>query len=218
MGKLDKRIAQFEPESGSRSAEREALAEAIRIRDAAHDESSQLNKAHQRAKADAFLARRTVEAAEAALTKLQETARFALADAYLNEEAADRSEIAEAEAALATAQRRAAELALIAQELGERSSPAPGRSVPNRRVEESVRAVVKSAPIVRRLVTDFRVAEKTFQQYHSTLRWLAAHNCIPADLLAEAPKAHETFYAEPADEWVQALEALKLDADATLPE
>ena len=214
----DKRIAQFEPESGSRSAEREALATAIAVRDAAKAEEATLKRGAERAKADAFLARRTVEAAEAALSRAQETARFALADAYLNDEATDGSDIAEAEAALATAQRRAAELALIAQELGERSSPAPGQSVPNIRVAESVRAVVKAAPIVRRLVADFDTARRTFQTYHSTLRWLAAHNCIPADLLAEAPKAHETFYAEPAVEWVQALEALKLDADATLPE
>ena len=204
------------PSSGQ--DERQALATAIAVRDAAKAEEATLKRGAERAKADAFLARRTVEAAEAALTKLQETARFALADDYLNGEADDGSEIAEAEAALATAQRRAAELGMIEQELRARSGPVPGHSVPAMRVEEAMRAVVKAAPIVRRLVQDFDTARRTFQQYEATLIHLAVQRCIPDDLKDAAPRPNATRYADPDPAWVSAIAALAIDADATLPE
>jgi hypothetical protein len=223
MSKDKRATPQFETSaSGSteetRSPEREALATAIAVRDEAAEREATLKQAAERAKADAYRARRAVEAAEAALNTAQETARFVMTDAYLEGEAEDRSAVTEAEAALAVAQRRAAELAMIEGELRARSERAPGRSVPNMRVGESVRAVARAHPAVRRLVEDYRIAESAFQTYHSTLRWLAARNCIPADLIEAAPKAHETFFAEPDDGWVSAIATLAQDADAPLPE
>jgi hypothetical protein len=226
MGK-DKRAAvtpsEISPTSANgsnvqRSSERAALALAIQVRDAAAAEDDKLKQARQRAKADAFLAHRAVEAAETALSRAQETSRFALADAYIEGEAEDRSAVTEAEAALAVAQRRAAELALIEQDLKARSGPAPGHSVPNMRVEEAVRAVVRAHPAVRRLAEDYHIAERAFHTYSATLIWLAARGMIPADLTHAAPSANATRYAEPDDAWTAALENLRIDPQAALPE
>lgn len=218
MSKNTKTIAQFETyESGSRSPEREELASAIRIRNSAQDEDEALKAAKQRAASDRFKAARAVEDAERALTSAREAERSTLVEAYVSGEDSDGRDVADAETALSAAQRRLADLQSIADGLSSHGQ-APGRSVPATKVTKAVQAVVQAHPTVRRLVQDFDTAKRTFQTYHSTLRWLAARDCIPADLIEAAPKANETFFAEPADEWVQALEALKLDADAELPE
>ena len=225
MSKSDKRtISQFETsasgstEARSRSSERQALATAIRVRNEAAEREATLKQAAERAKADGFPARRTVEAAEAALNTAQETARFALADAYLEGEADDGSAVTEAVAALAVAQRRAAELAIVEQDLKARSGPAPGRSVPNMRVEESVRAVVRAHPAVRRLASDFAIAKRAYFTYHSTLRSLNARGMIPEDLRGVVPSATEIFFEDPDPSWVEAIAALALDANAPLPD
>jgi hypothetical protein len=201
----------------ARSPERQALAAAIALRNEAAEREATLKQAADRAKADGFRARRAVEVAEAALNTAQETARFALADAYLEGEADDGSAVTEAEAALAAAQRRAAELAMIEQELSARSGPAPGHSVPNMKVSEAARNVVRAHPAVRRLAQDFGIAKRAFQQYEATLIHLASRRCIPDDLISVAPSANATRYADPADEWVKAIAALAQDADAELP-
>jgi hypothetical protein len=202
----------------TRTAEREQLAAAIAARDAADQREATLAKAAERARADAFAARRAVEDAERALNRAREAARESLVDAYVGDDIRTApSDVIEAERTLATAQRRLSDLQLVEQELGARSGPAPGRSLPSTKVDQAVRAVVKAAPITRRLVEDFRTAERTFQQYHSTLRWLAAHGMIPDDLKDRAPKAHETYHCAPDPAWEAALGKLARDADAELP-
>jgi hypothetical protein len=203
--------------TGQRSPQREILAAAIRARNEADQREATLAKAAERARADAFLARRDVDDAQRALTQAQETARLALADAYIDGEAEDDGVVTEAERTLAQAQRRLSDLAMVEQELSARSQPAPGRSLPDIEVGKRVRAVVKDCPTLRRLVDDFRTAERTFQQYHSTLRWLAAHDLIPDDLKGSAPKPHETYHTEPDPKWTTAIESLKRNPDAELP-
>jgi hypothetical protein len=85
------------------------------------------------------------------------------------------------------------------------------------RVGEAMRAVVKSHPTVRRLVEDFELARRTFQQYEATLIHLANQRCIPDDLVSVAPSVNATRFAEPDPAWVRALASLSLDADAELP-
>jgi hypothetical protein len=111
-----------------------------------------------------------------------------------------------------------AELAMIEQELSARTRPAPGYSVPNSRVGEAVRAVVKSHPAVRRLVEDFATARRAFQQSEATLIHLSAQRCVPDDLVSLAPRADATRFADPDPAWVSAIAALGVDADAELPE
>jgi hypothetical protein len=211
------------PETSHRSQERQALAAAIRARNEAEARESTLTKAAERARADAFLARRAVEAAEAALNRARETARASLVDAYVGDGDSDDSraapsDVIEAEATLAAAQRRLSDLQLVEKELSVRTGPAPGRSLPGMRVDEAVREVVRSHPTLRRLVQDFRLAERTFRTTEATLIWLAGQKCIPADLTEAGPKAHHTRYAEPDPAWLAAVESLKRDADAALPE
>jgi hypothetical protein len=201
------------------SPERKALAEAIAARDEAGAELRALTQARERARQDAFRARRAVEDAERALTQARDEARLALTAAYVDGEGdAAHDAIASAEASLALKQRRAAELAIVEEELNTRTSPAPGHSFPSKRVDAAVRDVVKASAVVRRLVEDFRTAEATFRTYHSTLRWLASLECIPADLTEAAPKAHDTYYAPPDPRWVETLAELTRNADAPLPE
>jgi hypothetical protein len=200
-----------------RSREREALAEAIRVRNEADQREATLTKAAERARADAFLARRAVEAAQTALNSARDKARLALADAYIDGEVDDGSAVTEAERTLAQAQRRLSDLQLVEQELAARTGPAPGRSLPAIEVDKRVRAVVRAHTNVRRMVEDFDTARRTFQQYEATLIFLAGLNCIPDDLVASAPKAHATRFAEPDPAWRSAVEALKRDPDAELP-
>jgi hypothetical protein len=207
-----------------RSPERQALAQAIAARDAADQRESTLTRAAERAKADRFLATRDVEEAERSLNRAREAAREVLVDTYAfmggdegNDSRAAPGDVIEAGRTLAAAQRRASDLAMVEQELAARTGPAPGRSLPAIEVDKRVRAVVRSAPITRRLVEDFRTAERTFQQYQATLIFLAGLNCIPDDLVGSAPKAHHTRYAEPNPVWKAAIESLKRDPDAELP-
>jgi hypothetical protein len=186
------------------SPERKALAEAIAARDEAGAELNVLTQARERARHEAFRARREVEDAERTLTRVRDEARVALVNAYVGGDDTSSDAIADAEKALAQKQRRAAELMVIEHELDARAGPAPGHSLPSKRVEAAVRDVVKGSPVVRRLVEDFR--------------WLASLECIPDDLKEAAPKAHDTYYAPPDVAWAEAIRALQNDADASLPE
>jgi hypothetical protein len=80
-----------------------------------------------------------------------------------------------------------------------------------------VRAVVKAHPTVHRLVQDYATARAVWEQYHSTLRWLASVDCIPDNLKGSSPKPHETYHAPPDPTWIAAVEALKKNPDAELP-
>lgn len=219
MGKDKRATSQSEISSNGqpRSNERAALAEAIALRDAAQAEDEALKQARARAASERFKAARAVEDAERALTSAREAARSTLVDAYVSGEDIDDRDVADAETALTAAQRRLADLQTVADALSSHRQ-APGHSVPALKVTAAVRAIVRAHPTVRRLVQDFDTAKRTFETYHSTLRWLAACDCIPADLVEVAPKANETFFAEPANEWVSAIAALAIDADAGLPE
>ena len=205
----------------ARTAEREQLAQAIAARDAAAGREATLTQAVERARADAFLARRSVEDAERALNRARETARESLVDAYTfmgGDGSSDGSDaVIEAERILAVAQRRLADLQMVEKELATRTGPAPGRSIPNIKVDAAIRDVVRAHPTVRRLIADYDTARRAWEEYHSTLRWLAAHDCIPDELKGAAPKAHETYHAEPDPQWTAAIESLKRDADAELP-
>jgi hypothetical protein len=130
---------------------------------------------------------------------------------------ADRSAaVADAEAALVRARRRLADLSVIEEELS--AERAPGRSIPNIKVEEAVRAVVKAHPTVRRLVEDWQNAERTFRVYEATLIWLAGQQCVPGDLVSVAPSRNAIRYADPDPAWVDAIDAMRRDADSALPE
>jgi hypothetical protein len=205
------------PSNAPRSSEREALAEAIRIRDEAEAEDNGLKQVKARAAADRFMAARDVEAAERALANARKASRTTLVDAYAAGEDIDDRDVADAESALTKAQRRLADLQTIADELAAHQR-SPGYSVPNTRVGEAARAVIKSDPAVRRLAQDFALARRTFETHQSTLRWLASLNCIPEDLRNECPKTHDTFFVPPSDAWKAAAEALTHDPDAALPE
>ena len=109
-----------------------------------------------------------------------------------------------------------ADLRTIAEELDSRERT-PGWSIPGSKVEEAMRAVVRTHPVVRRLVEDFDTARRTFQQYEATLIWLAARDMIPEDLIGVAPSRNATRFAEPGEEWTSAVEALRRDCDALLP-
>jgi hypothetical protein len=215
------RISQISESSSNeqrpRSPEREALAAAIEIRDASASQTASLVQARARAAQDRFAAARAVEAAESALTAARETLRAQLVDAYISGEDIDTHDIADAESALAKAQRRLADLSSIADGLAAHERQ-PGSSVPALNLVAAIRDVIKAAPITRRLVEDYRTAERTFQQYQATLIFLAGQHAIPDDLQAAAPKAHHTRFAEPDPAWVAAIAALAQDADVTLPE
>jgi len=94
----------------------------------------------------------------------------------------------------------------------------PGWSVPSAKVEEAVRAVVKSHSALCTLIQDFDVARRTFHTYEATLIWLAGHGMVPDDLVSVVPSRHSTRFCEPNSAWVQAIENLKRDADAELPQ
>jgi hypothetical protein len=204
-------------EISARSQEREALATAIRVRDAGQAEDDALKEAKARAASDRFKAARDVEACERALAKARETARSTLVDAYVDNEEVDDRDVADAETALTKARRRLADLQTIADELSSHGQ-APGRSIPALKVTEAARLVVRSHPAVRRLTKDFAIAKRAFQQYEATLIWLAGLDCIPEDLLKAAPAKGATRYAEPDPAWTAALEALRTNPDEPLPE
>jgi hypothetical protein len=220
MSKSEKQTPQSETlrtsESFSRSPEREALLTAIQLRDAAATQTASLVEARGRASADRFLAARDVEAAERTLTAARETSRAQLVDAYMTGEDVDAHDIADAETALAKATRRLADLQTIADGLAAHERQ-PGSSVPALNVVAAVRAVIQSCPTVRRLINDYDTAKRTFQQYESTLIWLAGQHAIPDDLIRVAPSANATRYADPDPAWVNAIAALSQDADAELP-
>ena len=203
-----------------RSSERQALAEAIHLRDEVAARTVALAKGKERAAQDRRKANRDVEDAKQALTLAREAARAALVDAYVDgeggDDAAARMPIAEAEAALDRAQRRVAEIQAIVDQLN--APQEPGHSVPHLQINEAVRAVVRADPVVRRLVQDFDLAKRTFQTAEATLVFLAGQKCIPDDLVAVAPRKDATRYADPDPTWIKAIEALKRDPDATLPE
>jgi len=215
MGKKDDSTA-----APGRSPERQVLAAAITERDQADAREATLRHAQTRARDDAFAARRSVEAAEATLNRARDEARASLVDAYVDDAGGDDlapDAIAEAERALALANRRLAELQMVEQELSARTGPAPGRSIPNIRVEAAVRSVIKACPTVRHMAQDYATARRAWEQYHSTLRWLASLDCIPDDLTDRSPKPHETYFVDPSPEWTAAISALARDADAQLP-
>jgi len=222
MSKSEKRTSLSETsvtsESGLRSPEREALLMAISARDETAAQSAALVQARERAAADRFRAARDVEEAERALNAARETGRSTLVDAYMSgSEDIDLRDVADAETALAKAQRRLNNLQTIAAELDAHERQ-PGSSVPAMQVTAAVRAVVQACPSVRRLVEDYHIAERTFHTHQATLVHLAGRGMIPDDLIHAAPSASATRFAEPADEWVQAIAALAQDADAPLPE
>ncbi len=202
-----------------RSPERQLLASAIAARDAAASREAHLAQALERAKADRFKAGRVVEEAESTLNRVQAAARESLVDAYtFMSDDRGPDGVAEAEATLALANRQLAELQMVEAELGTRTGPAPGHTLPNLKVEAALRDVVRSHPTVRRLAQDYRTAEATFRQYHSTLRWLASLDCVPDDLRDAVPKVQETYFGAPSPEWTAAIAALATNADAALPE
>ena len=203
--------------AGQRSKEREALAEAIRVRDEEAADGAALAQARARARQDLFKANREVEAAEQALTSAREAARMSLVADYVDGNDSDDFAVADAEAALNRAQQRLADLKMIEQELAAHERR-PGHSIPNMRVEAAARVVVRAHPTVRRLVQGFDTARRTFQQYEATLIYLAGQRCIPDDLVDVAPRAHATRYADADPSWVKALEALKRDPHAVLPD
>ena len=202
-----------------RTPERQLLASAIAARDAAASREAQLAQALERAKADRFKASRTVEEAESTLNRVRAAARESLVDAYtfMSDDRGDDG-VEAAEQALALATRRLAELQMVEAELGTRTGPAPGHTLPSIKVEAALRDVVRSHPTVRRMVKDFETARRTFQQYEATLIHLAGQACIPDDLTEAAPKANHTRYASPDPVWLAAMEQLKRDPDAPLPE
>ena len=220
MGKDKAAKAEATPPDPSRerSPQREALAAAIAIRDEADPDDKLVSQARERARDDLFKANRAVEAAERALASARETARLSLVGAYVDGDdgAAAPATIDDAEAALAKARTRQAEMKMIADELAAHQR-APGWSIPNRAVEDAMRAIVKNHLAVRRLCEDFDTARRVFQQHEATLIFLAGQHCIPSDLIDVAPKAHATRFADADPQWVQALEALKQDADFQLP-
>jgi hypothetical protein len=220
MSKHSEKILQRNSEislSDGRTPEREALAEAIALRDEASAQSATLTQARSRAASDRFAAIRDVENCERALTNARETSRSVLVDAFIAGESIDDSAVADAETALSRAQRRLADLTTIADELDAHQRP-PGSSVPASRVTEAVRAVVKTHPTVRRLVQDFDTARRTFREYEATLIFLVNQRCVPEDLITAAPSASSVRYADPDPSWVAAIEALKQDPDTELPE
>ena len=85
------------------------------------------------------------------------------------------------------------------------------------KVDEAVRTVVRAHPALRTLVLDYDSARRAFHSYEATLIWLAGRGCIPNDLSDAAPSKNATRYAEPDSAWLEAIEALKRDADAPLP-
>jgi hypothetical protein len=196
---------------------REALLTAIQLRDATAAQTASLVEARGRAAQDRFKAARDVEAWEQALANARERSARSLVDAYMSGEDIDTRDVADAESELAKAQRRLADLQTIADGLAAHERQ-PGSSVPAMNVTAAVRAVVKAAPVTRRLVEDYHIAEPTFHTHHATLVHLAGRGMIPDDLAHAAPSASATRFAEPADEWVQANAALAQDADAPLPE
>jgi hypothetical protein len=200
-----------------RSNERVLLADAIAARDVVDREQAAVERARSRARDDVRRARRAHEDALEALTETRREYQLAMADSYIAEDAAPRHDaLAEAEAALGRAKARLDDLQSVADSLEAHVAP-PGRSVPRLSVDAAVRQVIRSSPIVRRLAADYRVAEQTFQQYHSTLRWLAGRGMIPADLTASCPSANATFFADPDPAWIAAIQALSADAGAPLP-
>jgi hypothetical protein len=200
------------------SNEREALRAAIAKRDELDLADAAVGRARERAAQDRRRAFNEVEDAETRLKEARETARAALVDAYVgdSDDPPDTS-VADAEAALKRAKARLDDMVQVSQGL-EAHKAAPGRSVPAIKVEQAVKAVVLAHPTVRRLAADYRIAEQTFHQYHSTLRWLAGKGMIPADLCDAAPKGHDTFFAPPDPDWVSAVEALSRDPDFDLPQ
>lgn len=200
-----------------RSSERQALAEAIRVRDEAAEDAATFVRARERAASDRFKAARAVEAAEAALNTAREAARASLVGAYIDDEIFDDSAVTKSEAELRLAQRRLNDLQTVADGLAAHRQ-APGRSVPATNVAAAVRNVVKAHPAVRRLASDFAIAKRAYLIYHSTLRSLNARGMIPEDLREVIPSATETFYADPDPAWTDALEALLTNPDAKLPD
>ena len=197
--------------STKRSPERQQLAAAIRERDEAEQQAACLKQAQNRSAADLFLARRDVEAAEAALKRPPDT--DALVEAYMNGREPDRSVMRAAEAELDRARSRLADMETIAAAL--RDTPVYDE---NWRVREAVRAVVSADPAVRRVVLDYDKTKKYFRVIHATARWLIQQNMVPEDLKTLAPGAGEVYFGAPDPAWLSAIERLASDADATLPE
>ena len=73
-------------------------------------------------------------------------------------------------------------------------------------------------PAVRRVVENYDRARRSFDSIHATVRLLSATGMIPNELKALAPSPTAAFFAKPDQAWVEAIERLDSDADATLPE
>jgi hypothetical protein len=219
MSKTKTTASERPPErQAERSPERQALADAIRARDEVEARLAPRKQAQSRVEADIFLARRDVEAAEEALSQARERERGVLADAYASGSAPDRSATTEAETALARAQRRLADLKLIAPTLAAKAGEDyPAESILQGRVEDAVKAVVAASPSVRRLVEDYEVARRALKSYHGTARWLAFRGMVPDDLKATAPKPNEVYHSGPDPTWEAAIAQLAIDPEAQLP-
>lgn len=203
---------------GARSRERQALFEAIEIREQAERETQAIMRARERAKADRIKVLGEIadlrEVLEAARTKERELLTVAFVEGRGDPGGDD--EVAEIGASLARAERRLADIRRIEVELAANERQ-PGYSIPSGKVEAAVREVVKAAPVTRRLVEDYRTARAAFLQYEATLMHLALGKIIPDDLRDIAPRGDGVRYAEPDPEWLAALAELKRDADAPLP-
>ncbi len=206
-------------ENLSRSPERSALAAAIAERNETEAAAAAFRRAQARARDDRVRALGEVEAARGRLAEAREAARSSLVGAYIDGDEGDGDDggVAAAEAALAAAERRYSDLKTVSDGLSARKDEA-GSHVPALRVAEAVRAVVKSAPVVRRLVNDYRAAERAFQTYHATLVYLAGRRMIPDDLARAAPSRDATCYGRPDPAFVAAIDSLGSNADAQLPD
>jgi hypothetical protein len=109
------------------------------------------------------------------------------------------SDLKAAEADLARAKARLADLESIADglklEVAARNGSRFDLAFATQKVLEAPQAVVVASPTVRRMAEDYKIARRTYETYHSALRWLAGKDCIPADLKDAAPKRHEAYAA-----------------------
>jgi hypothetical protein len=88
------------------------------------------------------------------------------------------------------------------------------------RLENKLREVVRASPGIRRIIEDFRVARSTFVEKYQLMRSLALASMLPPEAgLWEASVECEGVVNAPLPEpWQRAIEALRRDANAALPE
>jgi hypothetical protein len=207
-----------EHEETTRSPERERLSQAIEALRESERETQAIARARQRAQADRIRTLGEISDLKEALDAAQEKERVALTTAYIEggDDACGDDEIAAAEAALARAERRLADIRRVEVELAANERQ-PGWSLPGGEVDRAVRDVIKSAPVVRRLIEDYRTARAAFFTYEATLMMLAGRGCVPDDPRDAVPRGDGVRFAEPDPVWTRAIEALRRDADEPLP-